>query len=90
MDHVLLGDLFRSAQAYHGALAEYAAALRVGEDIETPSQTVIGTALRYRIALDRMLDQADAESIRVVASRGRLKRLRAMLISTSRRYNRAK
>ena len=90
MDHVLLGDLFRSAQAYHGALAQYAAALRACDDIETPAQTIIGTALRYRVALDRVLGEADAQSVALVASRGRLKRLRAMLASTSRRYNRGK
>ena len=87
MDHLLLADLFRAAKAYHGALAQYAAAAHSGDDLESPSQAVIGTALRYRRALDRLLEENDPQAMRVVAGRGRLKRLRTTLENASRRYN---
>jgi hypothetical protein len=87
VDHALLDDVFRCARNYHGALAEYAAAMRTGGDIEHVCQLVVGTSLRYRLAIDRLLETDDAESLSMVAGRGRLERLRRMLVSTSRRYN---
>jgi hypothetical protein len=87
MDHALLGELFRCARNYHGALAEYAATMRAGGDIERSAQLIVGTSLRYRLAIDRLLESCDGESLSIVASRGRLERLRRMLVSTSRRYN---
>ena len=90
MDHAVLAELFRCAGNYHGALADCAATMRDGGDIERCSQLVIGTSLRYRLAIDRLLESKDRESLSIVASRGRLERLRRMLVSTSRRYNLAK
>jgi hypothetical protein len=87
MDHALLAELFRCARNYHGALADYAATMRDGGDIERPAQHIIGTSLRYRIAIDRLLESDDWESLGMVASRGRLERMRRILVSTSRRYN---
>ena len=87
MDHGLLAELFRSARAYHSALAAYAAALRSGEDIESAAQTVVGTGLHYRMALERLHRENEPESMRMVASRGRLERLRALLASATRCYN---
>jgi hypothetical protein len=87
MDHALLAELFRCAGNYHGALADYAATMRDGGDIERPAQLVIGTSLRYRLAIDRLLESDDGESLGIVASRGRLERMRRVLVSTSRRYN---
>jgi hypothetical protein len=87
MDHGLLSELFRCAKHYHGALAEYAATMRAGGDIEDSAQSVIGTSVAYRLAIDRLLDANDTESLAIVASRGRLERLRKVLDTTSRRYN---
>ena len=86
MDHALLAELFASAAKYHGALAQYAAAVRQGEDLESAVQGVVGTGLRYRCAIDRLLQNED-QSPAIVASRSRLERLRIMLASASRRYN---
>ena len=48
-------EVFRSAQAYFGAVAEYWRALRSGEDMETPTQEVLGRSLIYQAALDSYL-----------------------------------
>ena len=77
----------QSAGRYHAAMVDYAAAMRSGGDIETPAQSVIGASLRYRIAIDRLLEANDPESLAMVASRGRLERLRRTLASASRTYN---
>src|SRR5262245_3223397 len=87
MDHALLAELFRCAGKYHGALAAYAATVRDGGDIERSTQVIIGTSLRYRIAIDHVLERDDWDSLSIVASRGRLERMRRILVSTSRRYN---
>ena len=87
MNHVLAGEIFRCARDYHGALREYAAAMRAGADIENATQRVIGTRVRYRAAIDRLLEADDAKSIAIVATHGRLERLRRLLVATSRRYN---
>ena len=87
MEHRLLGELFRCARSYHGALARYAATLRAGGDIEDSAQSIIGTSVRYRLAIDRLLDANDTQSLAIVSSRGRLERLRRVLAATSRRYN---
>jgi hypothetical protein len=87
MDHGLLADIYRAARQYHGALAHYAAAMRSGSDIEDAAQSIVGTSLRYRLAIDHLLARDDAESLNMVASRGRLERLRRVLYSASRRYN---
>ena len=86
MDHGLLGELFRCAGDYHRALAEYAATMRAGGDIEEPAQSIIGASVRYRLAIDRLLEADDATSS-IVATRGRLERMRATLFNASRRYN---
>lgn len=87
MDHMLLGELFRCAGDYHGALAEYAATMRAGGDVETPAQSIIGASVRYRLAIDRLLEADDTESLSMVAGRGRLERLRKVLFTASHRYN---
>ena len=85
MDRALLAELFRCARNYHGALADYAAAMRMNGDVESTAQLVVGTSLRYRRAIDRLLESEDSELLRI--SRGRLERLRRTLVSTSRSYN---
>lgn len=87
MEHGLLEELFRCARNYHGALAQYAATMRSGGDIEDSAQSIIGASVCYRLAIDRLLDANDAESLAMVSSRGRLERLRRVLDTTSRRYN---
>jgi len=87
MEHGLLDELFRCARSYHGALAQYAATMRAGADIEGAAQRVIGTSVRYRLAIDRLLEADDAKSMAIVATRGRLERMRRLLVATSRRYN---
>jgi hypothetical protein len=87
MNHALLEEVFRRARSYHGALAGYAAAMRAGTDIEGPAQCIIGASLRYRMAIDRLLENYDPQSSRMVEGRGRLERLRRVLATTSRRYN---
>ena len=87
VNHPLLAELFCAAGDYHGALARYASVLRSGEDIESAAQAIIGASLRYRLAIDRVLSEDDAETLRMVASRSRLRRLRRVLSSTSRLYN---
>jgi hypothetical protein len=87
VNHALLAELFHSAGKYHGALAEYAGAMRARGDIESAAQAVVGASLRYRVAIDRLLAEADAATLQVVASRTRLQRLRSTLASASRQYN---
>jgi hypothetical protein len=87
MNHPPLAELFRAAGNYHGALADYAAALRSAGDIENAAQAIVGTSLRYRVAIDRLLADEDAATHGVVASRSRLHRLRATLEYASRQYN---
>jgi hypothetical protein len=87
MNHGLLAELFRCAGSYHGALADYAGAMRKGSDLESAMQRIVGTSLRYRLAIDRLLLENDAESLAMVASRGRIQRLRKILLTASRRYN---
>lgn len=86
MDHALLSELFASARRYHGALARYAATLRAGGDIESPAQELVGAGLRYRSAIDRLLERGEAAR-EIVAIGSRLTRLRSTLASTSRQYN---
>jgi hypothetical protein len=87
MNHRLMAEIFAAARHYHGALASYAAALRAGRGIEDAAQSVIGTSLRYRRAIDDLLADDDAGSQSMVAGRGRLERLRRTLNTASRRYN---
>jgi hypothetical protein len=87
VNHALLAELFRSAGDYHGVLAAYAAALRSGADIEAATQAIVGASLRYRAAIDRLLDDNDPVALRVVASRSRLLRLRKTLANACRQYN---
>jgi hypothetical protein len=87
MNHGLLGEIFRCARDYHGALREYAAAMRAGADIESTAQRVIGTSVRYRVAIDRLLEADDPKAMAIVATHGRLERLRRLLVVTSHRYN---
>jgi hypothetical protein len=87
MNHALLAELFHFAGKYHGALADYAAAMRARGDIESAAQAIVGTSLRYRVAIDRLLAHADVSTLQVVASRSRLERLRTTLAHASRQYN---
>ena len=87
MDHQLLGEVFRAAREYHSALARYAATLRQRADIESATQAVVGTSLRYRVALDKLAANSDDETLAFVAGGGRRARMRRLLVSTSRRYN---
>ena len=85
MDRALLTDVFAAAAAYHGALAEFARAMKTGGGVETATQRVVGTSLRYRLALDR----AGRASRGNAALHGRLARLRATLVTAAARYNAA-
>jgi hypothetical protein len=87
VNHTLLAEVYRAARNYHGALADYANAMRTGSDIEDAAQWVIGTSVRYRIAIDELLADDDAESLGLVQTRGRLIRLRKVLVTASHRYN---
>jgi hypothetical protein len=87
MEHGLLDELFRYARNYHGALAQYAAMMRAGGDIEDSAQSIIGASVRYRLAIQRLLDANDTKSLAIVSSRGRLERLHRVLATTSHRYN---
>ena len=87
MDHQLLSEVFRAAREYHAALARYAATLRQRADIESATQAVVGTSLRYRVALDKLAASDDQETVAFVAGGGRRARIRRLLASTSRRYN---
>jgi hypothetical protein len=88
MDHALLGEVFRAAGDYHSALAAYAARMRDGTDIESAAQTVVGTSLRYGVALEK-LAASDDEALALV-NPGRLERMRRVLTNASRRYNMVK
>jgi hypothetical protein len=61
--------------------------MRAGGDIEDSAQSIIGASVRYRLAIQRLLDANDTKSLAIVSSRGRLERLRRVLDTTSRRYN---
>jgi hypothetical protein len=87
VNHALLAELFHSAGKYHGALAEYARAMRARREIESAAQAIVGASLRYRVAIDRLLTEADVSTLQVVASRSRLQRLRTTLASAARQYN---
>ena len=89
MDRALLTDVFAAAAVYHGALAEFARAMKTRGDVETAAQRVVGTSLRYRLALER----AGRASRGNAALHGRLARLRARLratlVTAAARYNAA-
>jgi hypothetical protein len=76
-------EVFRTAHAYHAALANYARSMRSGVDIESAAQGVVGASLRYRVALDRLLQ----ENPSAWACRSRLDRLRKVLGFATRQYN---
>lgn len=87
MNHELLAELFQSAGKYHAAMAQYAAAMRARRDVESAAQEVVGTSLRYRMAIDRLLEESDTSTLEMVAGRKRLERLRTSLAQASRQYN---
>ena len=87
MNHAFLAELFQSAGKYHAAMAHYAAAMRTRSDVESAAQGVVGTSLRYRMAIDRLLEENDGPTLEIVAGRARLERLRRALAHTSRQYN---
>jgi hypothetical protein len=76
-------DMFRAAGAYHAALASYSRAMRRGEEIEHLAQQVIGTSLHYRLAIEKVMQQAPADA----ASCRRLRALRRLLHHASWKYN---
>lgn len=51
----LRGQVYRAAHEYHAALAAYCHAARRGEDIESPTQVLLGKGLFYYLALSRLL-----------------------------------
>ena len=61
-------------------------------DVEAVAKAVLSNREQLVLVrpIDRLLESKDRESLSIVASRGRLERLRRMLVSTSRRYNLAK
>ena len=75
--------MFRAARAYHGALADYARAMRDEEGLEEAGQRVIGASLHYRIALERLR----AEEPRNDDCRRRFEVARKLLHSVSALYN---
>ena len=87
MNHKLLAELFRSAGAYHRALARYAGTMRAGKDVEHEVQDVLGASLAYRRAIERFVDEADPKTLRIAASDQRLRCMRDMLANSSRQYN---
>lgn len=89
-------ELFRAARDYHGAMAAYCRALAAldsleslenVENLEHLAQEVLGASLRYRAALDELIDRARVESDEARIGRRRLAALRAQLNFTSQRYN---
>lgn len=79
-------QVFGAARAYHAAVARYARAVLAGADLERAAQEVVGTSLRYQVALDGYLKCAHADS-ELLATRSRLERLHRMLEAASRQYD---
>jgi hypothetical protein len=75
--------MFRAAGAYHAALASYSRAMRRGEEIEHLAQQVVGTSLHYRLAIEKVMQQAPGDA----ASCRRLRALRRLLHMASWKYN---
>ena len=75
--------MFRAARAYHGALADYARAMRDEKGLEEAAQRVIGASLHYRIALERLREEEPKND----DYRRRFEAARKLLHSASARYN---
>ena len=79
-------QVFRSARDYHAALAAYARALRMNEDIEEVAQRALGASLAYRRALDGWMAEEPANP----NCRRRTLALKRLLHCASANYNSAK
>jgi hypothetical protein len=77
----LRSEVFRAAHAYHGALAGYCHAMATEQDIESPSQVLLGHGLFYYIALSKLLARERSQRLAQ-----RMKYLRASQQALSRRY----
>ena len=87
VNHELLSELFSRASDYHAALAHYARAVGMRSELEDAAQEVVGTSMRYRMAIDRLIEDNDPDTLAVVAGRGRLERMRRSLANASLQYN---
>ena len=76
-------EIFRAARAYHTALADYERALAKCEDLEHAAQEVLGASLRYRVAIDGLMESRSDHR----RNQLRLRALRAQLYGVSRQYN---
>ena len=77
--------MYRAAADYHAAVARYARALLSGKDLEAAAQAVVGTSLRYHVALEGCLKHAARDHM--VAAQKRLLHLRRLLEAASRQYD---
>jgi hypothetical protein len=59
----LRGEVYKAAHEYHAALAAYCHARRAGEDIESPTQILLGKGLFYYIALSKLLGRENSERL---------------------------
>ena len=77
----LRSEVFRAAQDYHGALADYCHAMAEARDIETPAQVLFGRGLFYYLALSRLLARENTQRLAE-----RLRYLRTSQFTLARRY----
>jgi hypothetical protein len=76
-------EVFRATRAYHAAVADYWRALANREDLEHAAQQVLGTSLRYRVAIDGVMTSTSDHR----RNRQRLRALRTQLDCLSQQYN---
>jgi hypothetical protein len=77
--------VYRAAADYHAAVARYARALRSGRGLEAAAQAIVGTSLRYHVALESCLRHVERDH--AVAAQKRLLHLRRLLEAASRQYD---
>jgi hypothetical protein len=77
----LRGEVFRTAQAYHAALADYCHAMGTAQDMESPSQVLLGRGVFYYLALSKLLARESSQRLAE-----RMYYLRASQRALSRRY----
>ena len=59
----LRAEVFKAAHEYHAALAAYCRATATAQDIESPTQVLLGKGLFYYIALSKLLARESTQRL---------------------------
>lgn len=78
-------EVYGAARAYHAAVARYARALARHRGVEAAAQAVVGTSLRYHVAVQACLPHATARHFQALHER--LEHMRRLLEAASRHYD---